>query len=405
MLNLIVLKAIFATSICFSAPQPSVLGYSDLVNSIEQRRQSGKPFGSINELLTTLPTIFKETFTLLKTSNSLQDARWSYPRVLMFNESMVLTFNGDPSQKGYSSLEVMSFDYNENVFKFNEIREVIKVGGVSQLEYSKTPPQKCLGCHGSNPMPIWVDYPIWNKAYGGIDDTINGLDKGDITYYPQFIKTKNSVPRYQKLVFPEGSPVSPYDVTVPHNYKFRPNFLLTKYVVNTNALRIQNIFESQRDYKVLQYALWLGLNEVRASNEGKQNLCIDMPDYPQALEKISKVVSLPVEKGRILDTLMTHWNLKHESLVMNDPYTDVIFEKVYWDGQFSQYQLVLALQLEKASKTDPILRQVLNVVGEKYVSKYSQQPLLEKIDNFRKPLLVPANGFCELLLKRIHTSQ
>ena len=145
----------------------------------------------ISVLLERLATLYPEYLprhALAYESFSLQEGSYLNPRAIVFGKTakLVISFNGEPGQKGFSTLETMSFS-NESGYQFREIQFV----GEPQTQDSATAAkeeaefklsganvsfanaQKCLQCHGSeNPRPIWQPYFLWPGMYGSDDDAL-----------------------------------------------------------------------------------------------------------------------------------------------------------------------------------------------------------------------------------------
>lgn len=76
------------------------------------------------------------------------------------NESYV-TFNGDPGQRGYDSVETLEFDPVSSAFRLREIRF-----GPGAPRISGVNPEPCAACHDSPARPIWDTPPSWPGVYG-----------------------------------------------------------------------------------------------------------------------------------------------------------------------------------------------------------------------------------------------
>ena len=126
---------------------------------------------------------FFQRWTRFKSSQSRQEGTLRDPRLIAFSNDagLILTFNGDPSERGYATVEAMEF----NPQRGYELREIHfpKEGrerGFTQSEIevdlghavvSAANPRECGMCHGiDRPRPIWDAYFIWPGAYGTDDD-------------------------------------------------------------------------------------------------------------------------------------------------------------------------------------------------------------------------------------------
>lgn len=161
----------FATLVCISAnadvAAPS--GYFDdrqwtMIDDIikNQRPQS------VDEFLGLLPESFKKSFVLLDQSIGLQQATPENPRVIMYspNAEVVLSFNGHPSQRGYSGLEVIRFNSRTLSYDLFEIKFPRDQEPAVQDIKVEQNPEACLRCHGTGGLqrPIWEPYPFWPRT-------------------------------------------------------------------------------------------------------------------------------------------------------------------------------------------------------------------------------------------------
>jgi hypothetical protein len=121
---------------------------------------------------------FFDRYVAIFNSNSLQQASFSNPRILVFDSTArtVLTFNGQASQQGYESLELMCFDSLKNKFEFREIIFPAEVRNRERLEElpvnKREAPffisaaggiggKKCQQCHQNPSRPNWDNYGFW----------------------------------------------------------------------------------------------------------------------------------------------------------------------------------------------------------------------------------------------------
>jgi len=193
-------------------------------------------------------------FTLMRHSGSVQDASEENPRAIVFgdNASLIFTFNGHESQRQYDAVEFLQFrertQHSDARWELREIR--FRDDGRAQV--SGPNPTRCLQCHGLQPQPLWAAYDFWPGAYGEHDDAIvdfsekymrRGIDSDlrvaegehELTAYKNFLAEKDKHPRYSKLHFREGSPVTPFDWRRRAGYLFRPNLALTGLLVPMQA--------------------------------------------------------------------------------------------------------------------------------------------------------------------------
>lgn len=123
---------------------------------------------TLETFLSRLPEYDRGHYVLMYRSRSLQDANFDNPRVLMFTPDahLVMTFNGDAHQRGFSQLEVMRFDPKTKDFQFQEIEFPAAQASADPVRFSALNPDKCSACHGSPPRPVWDAFPFWPGAYG-----------------------------------------------------------------------------------------------------------------------------------------------------------------------------------------------------------------------------------------------
>lgn len=164
------------------------------------------------------PELFRD-YILMYRSRSLQEASFENPRVILVGKDakLVMTYNGNETQKGFNNLEVMEFNSSTHRFSFYEIQ--FRDG---KAKYSKENPQKCLNCHQSykrksvDPRPNWEPYNLWPGAYGslsGVSDIISSYSrKRDAFLMSQHILEEEKVDQFFKEIAPKHSR---YQLLVP----------------------------------------------------------------------------------------------------------------------------------------------------------------------------------------------
>jgi hypothetical protein len=147
---------------------------------------------TLDDVLAVLPERMRSRMALFFRSQSLQGPHkvdYIFPRAILssvqgqssglplFEPSLMLSFNGHPSQPGFERLEVVDlnpFAGSDSVFNYHEIN-FPKESAVglqswsevqSKIEISEANPQKCVQCHGIPARPIFQQYPTWEGAYG-----------------------------------------------------------------------------------------------------------------------------------------------------------------------------------------------------------------------------------------------
>ena len=240
--------------------------YQDIVSLIAQRAEAGRPFQTVDELIDAFPEGLRRNFTFVyDTKNKFQDASPLYPRALVFNQNLVYTFNGNPTQKGYQVIELMELDEAKQKL---ELREITFTGEKGQPgpRYSSSTPAKCLQCHGANPRPIWSEYHHWPGIYGSNDDVLDIREKENFTRFKEKMKS-DPASRYRKLVFAPAAdaPFSPYknDAVKGGYWANHINLVLTKLLTRFNAIHMVGAVHESPYYDVYKWLLPVYSSEIR----------------------------------------------------------------------------------------------------------------------------------------------
>lgn len=153
---------------------------------------------SIEQLLPSLPPAWRYRYVLMFASRSLQDAGYSAPRVILYGPDahLVLTFNGDPAQRGFDVLESLEFAPDKQ-FRLREIR-FPQADSTEPVSFSGPNPQTCQGCHGSPARPVWDSWPLWPGAYGQRYDA--PLSEPERVGLEGFLAQQATHPRYRHLL-------------------------------------------------------------------------------------------------------------------------------------------------------------------------------------------------------------
>lgn len=167
----------------------------------------------ISDILRQLPADFRSGFVLMRETRSIQGASDRAPRVLMFGDDArtVMTFNGEPSQHGFSRLEFASVAPESGRLEFRSIELPDGDTGFGHAKFSEPNPPLCMSCHGPTPHYIWTQYATWPGAYGRRDDNIE-LTDGEKDAFLAFRESSQAHPRYKSLnyEFLSLSPNYPY---------------------------------------------------------------------------------------------------------------------------------------------------------------------------------------------------
>jgi hypothetical protein len=123
---------------------------------------------------------------------------------------LVLTFTGNPDKPGFDILEAMAFDDASASFRFKAyVLPAAARRGVKLSERQRD----CRSCHGADARPIFDSYPLWPGFYGSIQDSFPKwlpFGRREKTKYEAFLAKAAKEGVYKDLLYPAGSPVSPY---------------------------------------------------------------------------------------------------------------------------------------------------------------------------------------------------
>jgi len=152
----------------FAAALPTIGAAAGFDFQALQSLVQSHDLGSIEQLLAALPDLQRRDYALVFASRSLQGATFLSPRVILFGPGarFVITFNGDPGQRGFRVLETMEFDDSRSEFRLRELSFPEQPGGAAQVLVSEVNPPRCARCHGAPARPLWDSFPLWPGAYG-----------------------------------------------------------------------------------------------------------------------------------------------------------------------------------------------------------------------------------------------
>jgi hypothetical protein len=230
---------------------------------LKHNPQTGRPVDSVAELVPLLPDELRRNFTLVYDSRSPFKASITpqLPRVILFTDDarLVLTFIGDDQAPGADLLETMSFDDEQAKF-------VMAAGA------------KCERCHGADPRPIFDSYPHWPGFYGSVQDTFP-RDRVGEKERKNFVAFKAGAAKtgvYKDLIYPPGSPVSPFldprlfkDNTVeldPELLPVMPNARMGIALTELNRARIYRKLAAGPDFAANEKKILALLLECRPSD-------------------------------------------------------------------------------------------------------------------------------------------
>ncbi len=161
---------------------------------------SHQDIGSVEELIAALPAAQRNRYALVFESRSLQGASPENPRVILFGPDarFIVTFNGSPAQQGFRVVETMEFDDASKEFRLRELLFPERAAGPDQVVVSEVNPQRCTGCHGAPPRPVWDTFPLWPGAYG--ERYRASLSARERAGLAAFLALQPTHPRYGELL-------------------------------------------------------------------------------------------------------------------------------------------------------------------------------------------------------------
>ncbi|MDA8792364.1 hypothetical protein N9N67_03915 [Bacteriovoracaceae bacterium] len=212
---------------------------------------------SIQDFLKKLPSSYKKHHTLMHNSQSIQDASFLDPRVIMFgkNAQAIFTFNGKKEQNGYNAIETALFNSYTKKYEYREISFDPK--GELIASVSQSTPSKCIRCHGIEQTPIWNHYNQWPGAYGSDDDTFTPEEYKNLN---KFLKQAKKHPRYSQInELQEGysfkNKVTFVRGTTASRSSYQHNRAFTAKLYNHHYQRIIKDIKSIKEYDYLKPAI------------------------------------------------------------------------------------------------------------------------------------------------------
>ncbi|MEO0336650.1 MAG: hypothetical protein AAF202_09650, partial [Pseudomonadota bacterium] len=225
------------------------LDYEKFVDLVE--------YQSLNSIEDTLGALkeayplYFQHYILMYKSRSLQDGSPMSPRAILFDRSskFVFSFNGDPSQRGYSRIEIMQFRDETARFEF---REVIFEEG-KPPSFSEANPRKCMVCHQSSqrvspdPRPNWEPYNTWPGAYGSLsgDLDVGNHDRSEMKKrgaHPSVVVDAELEQERSDRFFEEVQPEHPrYKYLSAESFDEHMTTKFTQFTGNLNARRITRL--------------------------------------------------------------------------------------------------------------------------------------------------------------------
>jgi hypothetical protein len=330
--------------------------YEDLVDLIQS-----KHLQSLEEVLPLLPEELRSHYTLMRDSRSLQEASDLAPRVIMYGRDarLTCTFNGDPSQRGYDSLECFQFRDETNSFDFRQIQFPTKENGLLQVEYSESNRSadktiSCKGCHMADPRPNWDSYSKWPGAYGENDDT----PQDNFQKYSRFVAKRAKDPRYQWLIQQDYAE-APYMAETYFDIDHRPNLRFGEAIGRLMGLRGYRLLQTRLgEMPALGFAV--GALQCLFTDEQKGKLSAAGVDLERELN-VAEIFGRMKMSGR-------EWS----AVIFNDTPSS---PTAPWEHQFGYTFLkenVAMAAAQTLAKTYPSLAATIDKIKEYFKTAYKE---------------------------------
>lgn len=210
-----------------------------------QKILENKKIKTVEDFLGKLdPSTFRY-YSLMRESRSIQKATAKFPRVIVFSSHSETIFT-----YGHFDHRIEFIRYDPKEAKFT-LREAVfsKEGG----KLSAPNPKRCLGCHGSDPRPIWEPYPFWKGAFAE-DRTLRFETAPHILEeLNQFYGTRKQHARYRFLPFQKTDSLffkNPYEEKLSTE-----NTSLTVRTIGANLARIARLVRNTPQYRYYKYAI------------------------------------------------------------------------------------------------------------------------------------------------------
>jgi len=232
-------------------------------------------------------------------SLSLQTSSFNFPRAIVYGTtaSFIITFNGDPNDDGYESLETVQFNSATAKFEFREIKflndervkqglhelafqrgfKISAINGPKELgsyleDDLKTDPLagrdpdtltfkegRCFTCH-TNGRPIWTGYNKWPGFYGGEDDVFF-FRLGSKHEFKTPVESVSETMRNNFYNFEKSKKGMRYEFlgdygNDPKYHSPRPNGFLADLLFAQNGKRVLKILQENGPPVLSQHQCW-----------------------------------------------------------------------------------------------------------------------------------------------------
>lgn len=285
---------------------------------LQNNPQTGLPVDSISELIPLLPRELRENFTFVYDSRSPFRSGISpeFPRVILFTNDarFVMTFIGDERQPGFDLLETMSFDYESAKFAMH----AYLLPAAERRSWRPSPAEaNCARCHGADARPIFDSYPLWPGYYGSVQDTFphDRIGQKEAKNYATFQAGAAKSGVYKDLIYPTGSPVSPYldprlfhDNTVtldPKLFPYLPNARLGIALTELNRQRIYRELSAGDGFAAHEKQILAKLLECEPSDRPDRAamLAIEAQLRSENAQRLKRLGLLPTDPKKSRDDM------------------------------------------------------------------------------------------------------
>lgn len=213
------------------------------IDSYLQTLESNKIY-KIEDAIDLLPKNIRSHFTLSHHSNGLRETSYQEPGVIAFDPDGSFFVNiGHPNKFLGNEIEVLQFNKDKNKVELFTIEFPLQYDLNAKIIKPQKNPQKCLNCHGNEPLALWGQYAEWKGMYGSgklvyqqfSHDHLQEIEKEQ---YQIFKASSLNISPYRSLIFDESYLESPFNATGVqlNNLKVRPNSHIGFITNRINAL-------------------------------------------------------------------------------------------------------------------------------------------------------------------------
>ena len=281
-----------------------------LQDLLKNNPQTGRPVDSIAELVPLLPQELRRNFLFAYESRSpfKTSITPALPRVILFTDDarLVLTFIGDDRAPGAELLETMAFDDSAKTFV---LHAYLLPAGERRSWRPSAQDARCERCHGDDPRPIFDSYPLWPGFYGSVQDTFpdDRMGRKERADYAAFMAGAARTGVYRHLLYPQGSPVSPFldpslfkDDTVeldPDLLAYLPNARFGIALTDLNRQRIYRKLAAGPDFAANEKKMLALLLECRSNDRPDRGTmrAVEAQLTTENIERLKRLGELPAD--------------------------------------------------------------------------------------------------------------